>query len=267
MSYPIHSRTRESPNRSLCQFAARRGRCALTVMAKAPRAGQVKTRLSPPLTPAEAASLNICFLQDTAENIAAVADSGVRCATGLIAYTPAGDASAFDGMLPSAFALLPQRGDSFGERLLFAAQDILALGFASVCLIDSDSPTLPRAALQQAVRELSRPGDRLVLGPADDGGYYLIGIKHPHAQLFEGIAWSTAAVFKQTCQRARAARLEVVELPRWYDVDDAAGLALLESELLDGIRPAFARFNGYAAPHTRGFLAARESTAASEAPP
>jgi rSAM/selenodomain-associated transferase 1 len=261
MTYPILSRSRR-PSESAEQIAARQGLCALVVMAKAPRAGQVKTRLSPPLSPAEAAALNICFLQDTAENIAAAADSGVRHAAGLVAYTPAGDAAAFDGLLPSAFALLPQRGDSFGERLLFAAQDILALGFASVCLIDSDSPTLPRAVLQQAVRELDRSGDRLVLGPAEDGGYYLIGLKHPHPEPFERIAWSTAAVFHQTCQRARAASLEIVELPRWYDVDDAATLALLESELLEGVRPAFAQLDGYAAPHTRGFLAAREALAA-----
>jgi uncharacterized protein len=242
------------------QIEARRNLCALAIMAKAPRSGKVKTRLSPPLTPAEAAALNIAFLQDTAENIAAVAREAP--AAGLISYTPIGDESAFAGLLPPGFALVPQRGEGFGDRLLHAAQDILALGFASVCLIDSDSPTAPRAAFLQAVRELARPGDRLVLGPSDDGGYYLIGLKHPHPEPFAEIAWSTSAVFAQTCARARAVHLEVVELPRWYDVDDAATLATLESELLDAIRSPFAQgvqLEGYAAPHTRAALLARRA--------
>lgn len=239
------------------QIESRRNLCALTIMAKAPRPGRVKTRLSPPLTPAEAAALNIAFLQDTAENIAAVAREAP--AAGLISYTPIGDESAFNGLLPSGFALVPQRGDNFGERLLHAAQDLLALGFASVCLIDSDSPTVPRAAFAQAVRELSRPGDRLVLGPSEDGGYYLVGLKYPHPEPFAEIAWSTSVVFAQTCSCAHASHLEVVELPRWYDVDDAATLAVLESELLDGVRPPFAQVAGYVAPHTRAALRARRA--------
>jgi hypothetical protein len=255
MPYPILSPADSVP--ALIQ--SRRSLCALAIMAKAPRAGKVKTRLSPPLTLDESAALNISFLKDTAENLASIAADGH--AAGLISYIPIGDEAAFDGLLPTAFSLVPQRGDSFGERLLHAAQDILALGFASVCLIDSDSPTVPRIAFEQAVDELARPGDRLVLGPSDDGGYYLIGLKHPHPEPFAHIDWSTPAVFAQTCARARTAGLELVELPRWYDVDDAATLATLESELLDGLRPAFAQaiaqLDGYAAPHTRASLLAR----------
>jgi rSAM/selenodomain-associated transferase 1 len=233
--------------------------CALAIMAKAPRPGKVKTRLSPPLSLEESAALNLSFLQDTAENLAAVAAQG--SAAGLVCYTPIGDEAAFDALLPPGFSLIPQRGDGFGERLLYAAQDILALGFASVCLLDSDSPTVPRAAFEQAVDELARPGDRLVLGPADDGGYYLIGLKHPHPEPFARIDWSTPAVFAQTRERARTANLELIELPCWYDVDDPATLAMLEAELLDGVRPPFAQalaqLNGYAAPHTRASLLAR----------
>jgi uncharacterized protein len=244
--------------------AARKTLCAMAVMAKAPRPGRVKTRLSPPLTPAEAAELNVCFLRDTTENLATVAG-----AAGLISYTPAGDEAAFDGLLPPHFALVLQRGDGFGERLLCATEDILALGFGAVCLIDSDSPTVPRAAFEQAAAALACPGDRVVLGPSDDGGYYLIGLKHPHLALFDRISWSTASVFAETRARAREAALPLVELPRWYDVDDAPTLATLESELLHGIRPAFAppAFGlpdspaGYAAPHTRQFLAARAQAA------
>ena len=226
--------------------------CALAVMAKAPRPGKVKTRLAPPLTLEQSAALNICFLRDTAANIADAARSGR--AAGVVCYTPVGDEAAFYGLLPQEFVLMPQRGDGFGERLLCAAQDLLRCGFGSVCLIDSDSPTLPHAALMAAVRELERPGDRVVLGPSDDGGYYLIGLKQAHAEVFERITWSTGSVYAETLERAREASLEVVELPCWYDVDDRATLATLAAELLHGRGPAFSSAAGYAAPATREFL-------------
>ncbi len=223
--------------------------CALAVMAKAPRAGRVKTRLSPPLTLAQTAALNICFLRDTTENLATIPGSA-----GLISYTPVGEEELFDGLLPETFALVPQRGDAFGERLLAAAEDILAIGYGAVCLIDSDSPTVPAAAFQQAVEALAQPGDRIVLGPSNDGGYYLIGLKQPHQAPFERIAWSTETVLSETLDRCREAGLDVVLLPMWYDVDDASTLDVLADELLNASAPAFARASGYAAPHTRQFL-------------
>ena len=125
------------------------GCCALAVMAKAPRPGKVKTRLSPPLTPEQASALNICFIRDTTENIQQVTEAGNSA--GLVVYTPVGDEAAFDGILPSGFQLLAQRGDGFGERLLHACEDLFACGFGAVCLIDSDSPTMPQDALLQAV--------------------------------------------------------------------------------------------------------------------
>jgi hypothetical protein len=233
----------------------RAGVCALAVMAKAPRAGKVKTRLAPALGMDGSAAINICFLRDTTRNIADVAEQGN--AAGLVCYTPVGDEAAFDGLLPEGFALIAQRGDAFGERLLAAAQDILACGFGAVCLIDSDSPTLPQSALVRAVDELLRPGDRVVLGGSDDGGYYLIGLKQAHVAPFERITWSTSSVYTETVERCREAGIEVVELPVWYDVDDAATLAVLEAELLQGKRPAFASGDGYAATATREFLQAR----------
>ena len=233
----------------------RAGVCALAVMAKAPRAGKVKTRLAPALGMDGSAAINICFLRDTTRNIADVAEQGN--AAGLVCYTPVGDEAAFDGLLPEGFALIAQRGDAFGERLLAAAQDILACGFGAVCLIDSDSPTLPQSALVRAVDELLKPGDRVVLGGSDDGGYYLIGLKQAHAAPFERITWSTGSVYAETVERVRDAGIELVELPVWYDVDDAETLAELEAELIEGKRPAFAGVDGYAATATREFLKAR----------
>ena len=233
------------------------GRCALAVMAKAPRAGKVKTRLSPPLTLTESAALNICFLRDTAANL-----DTIPGAEGLICYTPVGDEAAFDGLVPASFKLIPQRGEDFGDRLLSAAQDILACGYSSVCLIDSDSPTVPARAFDQAVAALARPGDRIVLGPSHDGGYYLIGLKVSHAAPFERISWSTASVAEQTRQRCYDASLEVVDLPLWYDVDDGDTLEVLRSELLANTRPPFTTAVGYPAPATRQFLQDLDRTAA-----
>lgn len=227
-----------------------REKCALAVMAKAPRPGKVKTRLAPPLTLDQSAALNICFLRDTTANIAQVAN-----AAGVLCYTPVGDEAAFTGIAPPDFSLIPQRGDGFGERLHLAATDLFRCGFGAVCLIDSDSPTLPHAALQQAVDELGRPGDRIVLGGSHDGGYYLIGLKQPHSAPFERITWSTDAVYAETLERCEEAGLELVALPLWYDVDDGATLRTLAAELLDGVRPPFASVDGYAAEHSQDFLA------------
>ena len=235
---------------------APRGGCALGVMIKAPRAGTSKTRLAPPLTHEEAAALSVCFLRDTAENIAAACEAaGAGAAAGVAVYTPAGAEGAFDGLLPEGFSLLAQRGEDFGERLFNAADDLLRLGYDSLCLIDSDSPTLPTRALAAAVAELSRPGDRVVLGPADDGGYYLIGVKRAQAKLFERIDWSTGRVLRQTIERACEINSDVALLPAWYDVDDAATLARLCEELFGERAAGGAGLRGYDAAHTRAHVA------------
>ncbi len=233
-----------------------RGLCALAVMTKAPQAGRVKTRLVPPLTPEEAAELNKCFLRDTAAAISSacsrrpVGDEGKAARSSPIAvYTPVGAESAYTDVLPADFSLLPQRGDKFGERLYFAGEDLFKCGFDSLCLIDSDSPTVPAENFEQAVELLSTSEDRVVLGPSDDGGYYLIGMKKPHRHLFEQIDWSTERVLNQTMQRATEIGIEVKLLPSGYDIDDDASLRRLCNELLTDTTSADI------APHTREFLA------------
>ena len=235
---------------------AARGVCALAVMTKAPQAGRVKTRLVPPLTPEEAAELNKCFLRDTAAAISiacsrrtAGSEGGATAACGIAVYTPVGAESAYTDILSAGFSLLPQRGYKFGERLYFAVEDLFRCGFDAVCLIDSDSPTVPAENFAEAVALLSAREDRVVLGPSDDGGYYLIGVKKPHRNLFEQIDWSTERVLNQTIQRAAAIRLEVKLLPTGYDVDDSASLRRLCDELLADARSADI------APCTREFLA------------
>jgi hypothetical protein len=208
-----------------------RGLCALGVMTKAPRPGQVKTRLVPPFTPKEAAGLNVCFLRDTANAITAAIARG-KAARGVGVYTPDGAEAAYENILPEDFFLIPQRGGSFGERLYFAAADLLKCGFSSVCLIDSDSPTVGPEIFVQAVEFLDSPGDCVVLGPSDDGGYYLIGLKEPHREMFERIDWSTDQVFDQTMERVKRIGVGVKLLPMCYDVDDSATLRRLCKELL-----------------------------------
>jgi uncharacterized protein len=262
---PVHmnnSRTILDPSKKVL---AAHNSCALAVMIKAPRAGEVKTRLIPPLTPDEASELSICFLRDTAANIANVA-----CATnaqGVIVYTPQGAESAFDGLLPDGFSLLAQRGASFGDRLFNATQDLLAVGYESLCLINSDSPTLPAEMLIAAVKYLAREGDRAALGAAEDGGYYLIGLKRAHRRLFTDIDWSTERVLAQTIERASEINLEVEVLPSWYDVDDAGSLNRLRNELFSSnghragqhksteYKTTEYKAAGYEAPRTRDYLA------------
>jgi uncharacterized protein len=218
--------------------------CAMAIMTKAPRAGTVKTRLQPPLTAEEAAQLNVCFLRDIA---AAIVAAGAQ-AKGIGVFTPLGSEADYVDVLPSAFDLIPQRGADFGERLSNAASDLLHVGFESCCLINSDSPTVTADAFDQAVRELQGgPENRIVLGPSDDGGYYLIGMRKAYRRLFEDIDWSTERVFAQTRERAQELALSVHVLPKFYDIDDAHALRRLCSELLD-------RDSGEVAPATKRFL-------------
>ena len=212
------------------------GRVALAIMTKAPKAGRVKTRLTPPLTPEEAAALNICFLRDTA---AAIAGAGEN-AQGVGCYTPVGEEEAYREILPADFRLIAQSDGGFGERLIDATRDLLAVGFAAVCLINSDSPTVPASAFAEAVATLLLPGEQVVLGPSDDGGYYLIGMKQMHRRLFEEIDWSTERVCAQTKERAAEIGVELHLLPSFYDVDDRHTLRRLCAEVTDSPHPTLA---------------------------
>lgn len=227
--------------------------CAIAVMAKAPRIGEAKTRLVPPLSAAEAAAISACFIRDAAANIAAAARQAMI--EGYIAYSPPDAAAEFAPLLAERMRLLPSRRSGLGASLYDAAEDLLKAGYSAACLINSDSPTLPTSLLVDAARALLEAGDRIVLGPAKDGGYYLIGFKRPHARLFDDIAWSTPLVFKQTVERAREIGLEPLVLPMWYDVDDFESLQRLGSELL-GESGKSEGGAVYAAPHTAALLRA-----------
>jgi hypothetical protein len=217
-------------------------------MAKVPRAGRVKTRLCPPLNPQQAATLNIAFLKDT---VACLEEVSIALpANTVVSFTPRGEEACFQEIIPNDVILVPQRGDGFGERLQYTVEDLLAAGFSAVCLIDSDSPTVPAEAYAKAVENLLGKEDCAVLGPSDDGGYYLLGLNALHPRLFEEIRWSTEIVADQTREHAREIGLPMYSLPTWFDVDDQKSLARLHRELIvfESDR------KGFKALHTRQFM-------------
>jgi rSAM/selenodomain-associated transferase 1 len=237
------------------------GRCAMGIMMKTPRNGFSKTRLSPPLSAEEAAGISRCFLKDTSAEIEALSHQD-PFVVGVAIYTPIGSEGDLGELLPPGFKMIAQREGDFGTRLSGAAEDLFSVGFSAVCLIGSDSPTLPFHYLQDLATCLKEPKDRMVIGPCWDGGYYLLGLRHAHTRLFENITWSTDRVYGETMERSKEINLPAVTLPVWYDVDDRFSLNRLLSELFPE-RANEAFLQGSAALYTKEFLRqilAREGT-------
>ena len=212
---------------------------ALMVVAKRPAAGQTKTRLTPPLSPDQAAALYECFLRDTLDLM-----RNVPRVKPVIAYLPH-DAQDYFAQLAPDFDLIPQIGDDLGMRLDQALTHYLAQGYERVAIMNSDGPTLPLEYLVRAFDALADHVD-VTLGPSDDGGYYLIGLKKPAPRLLREVQMSTPRVTADTLALADAEGLRVKLLPAWYDVDDIDSLRHLRAEL--AAAPA------HVAPHTRSFL-------------
>jgi rSAM/selenodomain-associated transferase 1 len=202
---------------------------AIGIICKAPQPGRSKTRLAAAIGEVAASELSACFLRDVAASIEAVPEALGKRGYGV--YAPVGAEHIMRQLLPANFGLLLQAGDDLGHVLHGAMCAFLDAGHDSVLLVNGDSPTLPPRLLAQAVEALREPGDRMVLGPASDGGYYLIGLKQPHPHLFTGIAWGTATVARSTCKRAAEIGLATAMLPEWYDVDDVQTLRWLQDEL------------------------------------
>jgi hypothetical protein len=214
---------------------------ALLVIAKRPSPGQTKTRLTPPLAPAQAAELYECFLRDTLDVARAVPE-----VTRLINFAPREAAGYFAQLAPD-FGCVPQAGVDLGERLDNALTHCLRAGFTRAVIMDSDSPTLPAEYLRQAFTALDAAD--VVLGPCEDGGYYLIGLKRPAPRLTREVQMSTLNVLRDTLALAEQESLTVALLPTWYDVDTAQELERLRVELT--------RHSNGTAPHTRAFLRSR----------
>lgn len=194
-------------------------------MARAPIEGRCKTRLAALLGTATATALYEAMLLDTIERLgrlpvdrhvvmAAPEDDGVERLRALV---------------PAPWLVVPQAGGSFGERLSNSVVSLWAEGGA-VALVSSDSPTIPVDGIARALRSISgTPG--VLLGPSDDGGYYLIGLGSPSLGVFDGVPWSTAEVLATTLARCEALGLPVELLPNGYDVDEAVDVNRLRDEL------------------------------------
>jgi rSAM/selenodomain-associated transferase 2/rSAM/selenodomain-associated transferase 1 len=217
-----------SPAR-LAQRYFRRRRAALVVMARAPWV-EGKTRIQG-IDPQAHAALREALLLDTLE-----ASRAFGAADHVVACDPPGEIEAMRRLAGEAADVFAQRGSSLGERMAHAFEDAFRLGYEAVLLVGSDLPDLPPAPLESALGRLSGGTDCVVLGPASDGGYYLIGLSRPHTALFERIPWSTSAVLAQT--RAAAARLglPVYEVDEWRDVDSLRDLDRLRDAASSGAR-------------------------------
>jgi len=197
---------------------------ALLVVAKQPVPGQTKTRLSPPLKVEKAAELYECFLRDTLDLMRNVPD-----VTKTIVHLSEDGQSYFHQLAPD-MGLMKQRGSTLGERLDNLLNDALAGGAAKAVVMDSDSPTLPVSYLIQAFDQLETAD--VVLGPTQDGGYYLIGMKKAHSHLLRQIQMSTSHVLEDTLKIAVETGVQVSLLPAWYDVDTVDDLDKLRGELM-----------------------------------
>lgn len=202
---------------------------ALVIFAKAPVPGQVKTRLCPPLTPDEAATLHGSFVLDTVERTRAAIAASHLPAVRILACAPS-SAHVFFKIMEERHGvrLLDQQGEDLGARMHGTFVDCFAEGFTRVVLVGTDVPSLPLPYFRQAFEALATHD--LVLGPAQDGGYYLIGLTRPAAGLFENIPWSSDRVLAATRERADKSGLRIRSLPVWRDIDTLEDLQVLIQE-------------------------------------
>jgi hypothetical protein len=197
----------------------------LGLMSRAPVAGRCKTRLIPDLGARGAANLTAAMLQDSL-----VAFDRLPVARKVLLAAPEDHGVAvLKTFAPAGWEVVPQLGDDLGRRMLRAMKTLSGAGDA-VVLVGSDAPTAPLEPLAQALPRLT--GEmRALLGPADDGGYWLIGLTSPSPEVFRDVPWSTKLVLPRTRERLRAAGFTWEELPAAYDVDEPADLARLRAEL------------------------------------
>lgn len=198
---------------------------ALLVFAKVPRPGQVKTRLTPVLTPAQAARLYTAFLRDALRQYARL-DLAVR----LYIAPPLPNDSLVG--VPTDVSVHEQTGDGLGARMLNALRDSVDAGFDQVAVVGTDHPTLPSAFIERGFSALTDP-PALSIGPSSDGGFYLLGMTTPYPKLFDGMNYSHDRVFSETLSRAAATDARVTVLPEWYDVDTPATLRRMVDDLED----------------------------------
>ena len=200
-------------------------RRAVIVMAKEPRPGQVKTRLSPALSPGLAAALYRTFLLDVFATTREVSRADLFCFV-----HPPQAVGWFREAAGARFGIEAQVGTLLSERMIAAFAELFRRGYGAVVMRNSDSPTLPSRVVTEALDALER-GAGFALGPDLGGGYYLVGMTAPHPELFRGVAMSTTSVLEETLRRARALGLPIHQAKAWLDVDTPDDLAQLREQL------------------------------------
>jgi len=201
---------------------------ALILFIKYPQAGKVKTRLGVEVGFELAAELYRLFIHQTFELVQNCSAQKV-----FVAFEPANREAEFHKFIPKKFSVFPQEGKNLGERMLNAFQYVFARGYKNVAILGSDSPTLPLKNIDEAFEKLSKSD--LVLGPAEDGGYYLIGLTQAHPDLFDNIEWSSISVMQATIERAEKLQLQYKLLSVWYDIDTKESLMRAATEEKNGM--------------------------------
>ena len=199
---------------------------SIIIMAKVPRAGNVKTRLQPFLSADECRALAHAFLFDTIEKARTCADSVV------VAFAPAAEKDYFADLRDDEkIVLIEQRGADLGAKMNHAAAHVFRENPAAhVVIIGSDSPNFPPEFIAQAFENLANGADA-VLGATADGGFYLLGLRANHAAIFDSVEWSSPRVYTQIRENMRRLNFKTAAIPDWFDVDYPADLRRLRDEL------------------------------------
>jgi rSAM/selenodomain-associated transferase 1 len=195
----------------------------LGLFGKWPRAGDVKTRLAADSSAEWAADVASAFLHDLVDRLAGIDASRV------LVFAPCTAESSFADLARGRYALHPQADGDLGRRLAAFFTDQFRAGAERVVVLGGDSPTVPLTFVEQAFRELQRAD--VVLGPATDGGYYLIGCARDLPPVFEGITWGSSCVLRDTIRRLAGSACRLALLPPWYDVDTLDDWRMLEGHL------------------------------------
>lgn len=218
----------------------------LGLFAKLPRPGAVKTRLAAAVSSEWAARVAEAFLRDSLARLAALP------VYRMVVFAPAEAEAEFADLVRGKYELAPQTSGDLGQRMETFIAGQLAAGAYAVVLVGADSPTLPVEYVRQAFTALSRAD--VVLGPAQDGGYYLVGCGRQIPPIFHGIAWSSSGVLAQTIDRLQDSTWRLAVLPPWYDVDTVQDWSLLRGHVAAlrraGIDPQV--------PHTEALLMMKE---------
>jgi uncharacterized protein len=213
---------------------------ALAVLAKAPIPGSVKTRMVPPLTHDQAAELSRALLLDQLDHLTELGDVDLY-----VAFTPIDAKSLMKSIVPASFQCFPQRGDDIGERMYEVFAELWRRGHRNSILIGSDLPVVPLVFFRDAFKVLEREDRQLVLGPSEDGGYYLVGMNQPTPEIFEGMAWSHDQVLAQTTEKLGRLGIDFRLLPGWFDLDTIEDIERLRAEPDPAIRAAMRRTVDY----------------------